>query len=102
MNEQELENRIVELRLNGPRLSPNLIDSRIKGVTYTKLPNGKCCVCEMTLQNGFVVLGDASCVSPENYNDEIAQRVSYEKARDKIWELEGYLLQEDCFQKAQR
>ena len=47
-----------------------------------------------TLKNNFTVRGEAAVVSKENFNEEIGRKISYENARNKIWELEGYLLQE--------
>ena len=100
MTEQELENRIQELRLNAPRLTPELIDSKIKSVTYTIMPSSKVMVCELTLENGFTVRGEGSSVSKANFNEEIGKQISYENARDKIWQLEGYLLQEKLYKEA--
>lgn len=94
MSEQEIEAAIQEKGLSAPRLTPAGIDSVIVGETYTELPSGKVMVCELTLANGFTVRGDAAVVSRENFNAEIGKRISRENARNKVWELEGYLLQE--------
>ena len=94
MSEQEIENEIQAKGLNAPRLSPADIDAAIVGETFTTLPSGKVMVCELTLRNGFTVRGEAATVSKENFNEEIGQRISRENARKKVWELEGYLLQE--------
>lgn len=93
MNEQDLEKDIQAKGLNAPRLTPESIDATIVDTTYTVLPSGKVMVCEITLVNGFTVRGDAAVVSKENFNQEIGERISFKNARDKIWELEGYLLQ---------
>lgn len=93
-NEEEIEVSIQEKQLTAPRLKPEDIDKKIKSKTFTKLPSGKCMICELTLQNGFTVRGEAACVSPANFNQEIGERISFENAREKIWQLEGYLLQE--------
>lgn len=100
MEEDKLEERINELRLNAPRVTPTDIDRKIKGVTYTTLPSGKVMVCEITLVNGFTVRGEAATVSKANFNEEIGHTVSYKNAREKIWELEGYLLQNELYLKA--
>ena len=92
--EQEIEKSIVEKGLTAPRLTPEHIDSVIAGKTFTVLPSGKCMVCEITLANGYTLRGEASTVSKENFNQEIGEKISFENARRKIWELEGYLLQE--------
>lgn len=76
------------------KVTKELIESKVKEVTYTKLPSGKCLVCEVILNNGFSVRGEASVVDPANFNEEVGKPMAYQKALDKIWELEGYLLQE--------
>ncbi len=97
MNEQELEQRIQELRLTAPRITPDHIDSLIVNETYTVLPSGKVMVCELTLKNGFTVRGEGSAVSKANFNEEIGKQVSRKNAREQIWQLEGYLLQEQLY-----
>ncbi|MDP8080238.1 Gp49 family protein [Phocoenobacter skyensis] len=49
-------------------------------------------VCVLTLQNGFEVLGQSAVADPNNYNKEIGEKIAYENAFNKIWELEGYML----------
>lgn len=94
MNETELEAEIVSKGLTAPRLTPEKIDAVIVSKTFTILPSGKCMICEITLRNGYTVRGESSCVSKENFNLEIGEKVSFEDARNKVWQLEGYLLQE--------
>lgn len=77
-----------------PRLTPDDIDAAIVSETYTTLPSGKVMVCELTLLNGFTVRGEASVVSKANFKEEIGRQISRENARSKVWELEGYLLQQ--------
>lgn len=93
MNENELEKDIQAKGLNAPRLTPSKIDGVIASKTFTVLPSGKVMVCELTLVNGFTVRGEASVVSKENFNQEIGEKISFDNARNKVWELEGYLLQ---------
>ena len=88
------EKEIQDKGLNAPRLSPELIDAKIVGKTFTRLPSGKAMICEITLLNGFTVRGESACVSPANFNQELGEKISYEDARSKIWQIEGYLLQE--------
>jgi len=97
MNEAQTEQKIIDKGLNAPRLSPQDIDAAIVGESYTTLPSGKCMVCELTLRNGFTVRGESAAVSIENFNEEIGREISYKNARDKIWQLEGYLLQERLY-----
>ncbi len=94
MSEQKIEQEIQEKGLNAPRLSPADIDAAIVSETFTVLPSGKAMVCELILANGFSVRGESACVSKANFNEEIGQKISREDARNKVWMLEGYLLQE--------
>lgn len=100
MTEDEIEKRIVELRLLAPRLSPENLDAVIGRTTFTVLPSGKVMVCEITLVNGFTVRGEASTVSKANFNEEIGKDISYKNAREKIWQLEGYLLQDKLYKES--
>lgn len=97
MNEAQLDNLIRSKGLNAPRLSPKDIDATISHVTYTVLPSGKVMVCEIILRNGYSVRGEAATVSKENFDEDIGKEISFKNAREKIWQLEGYLLQEMLF-----
>ena len=97
MSEQAIENEIQSKGLNAPRLRPADIDAVIIGETFTTLPSGKVMVCELTLRNGFTVRGEAATVSKENFDEEIGKKISRQNARNKVWELEGYLLQQRVF-----
>ncbi len=94
MDEEQIEKKIQNKGLGAPRLTPNMIDSVIKDKTFTNLPSGKCVICEITLQNGYTVYGESACVSPSNFDQEIGNEVAFKNAREKVWQLEGYLLQE--------
>ena len=97
MSEQSIEKEIQEKGLNAPRLTPELIDSVITLEDYYVFPNSMMTVCCLTLKNGFNVVGESACVSPENFNEEIGRKIARDSARNKIWELEGYLLKEKLF-----
>jgi len=93
-NDKDIEQMAQEQQCDRPRLTPTDIDSVIVGETYTTLPSGKVMICELTLVNGFTVRGEAAVVSKENFRVDIGMKISYDNARNKIWELEGYLLQQ--------
>ena len=94
MSEQEIEKEIQEKASTAPRLSPKDIDAVIIDKTFTLLPSKKVLICEITLKNGFTVRGESAVVRPENFVQEIGEKIAYENARNQIWQLEGYLLQE--------
>lgn len=109
--EQQIEQEIQSKNLNAPRLTPDHIDSKIKAVEYitprdvckrdngvevfdAPLPLQTLTFCILTLENGFTVTGESACVSPENFDEAIGQEIAFKNAREKIWQLEGYLLKE--------
>jgi hypothetical protein len=94
MNEQSIELEIQDKGLNAPRLSPEKIDAVIVGEDYYVFPETTLTVCCLTLRNGFSVIGESAAVSSENFDAEIGRKIARQHARDKIWALEGYLLQD--------
>lgn len=92
--EQELEYKIQNKGLDAPRLTPSHIDSSIKDIYYHRVPETTLTICCLTLRNGFNVIGESAAVSMDNFDEAIGKQIAYENARDKIWQLEGYLLKE--------
>ena len=97
-NEQQIEQEIQAKGLSAPRLTPGLIDSVILSESYVVLPSGKSMICELMLRNGYSVRGESSVVSKENFDVEIGKKISRENARNQIWQLEGYLLQQKLWE----
>lgn len=80
------------------RVTEDLICSKIKNIDFTVMPSGKAVVCEITLENGFTVRGESAVVDKANFILEIGQNIAFSHAVDKIWEVEGYLMQERKYQ----
>lgn len=59
----------------------------------------KCTIVACKLPNGFVIVESSACVSPENYDEELGVDICLEKIENKIWELEGYKLQDNLAKK---
>lgn len=66
-----------------------LAKSRIIYDTYGE----KTLVGVCTLPNGFVLVESSSCVDPANFDFHIGKDIIVERFTNKIWELEGYVLQ---------
>ena len=96
-SESEIEKEIVDKGLTAPRLTPQMIDDVIAGEQYHVFEGSFLTVCCMTLQNGFTVTGESACASPENFNVELGRKIARENARNKIWQLEGYLLKQRLY-----
>lgn len=92
-DEQAIEKELQSRGLDAPRLSPERIDSVIVSEEF-HIFHGKHMVCCLTLLNGFTVTGESAVVSPENFREDIGIRLSRQKAREKVWGLEAYLLQQ--------
>lgn len=93
-DEQKLEKEINEKGLNAPRLTPELIDAKIVDEAYHVFEKTSLTVCCLTLENGFTVVGESACASPENFNAELGRKIARDNARSKVWALEGYLLRQ--------
>ena len=97
MTDKQIEEEIQSKNLNAPRVTPEIIESKIKKCEFHKLTE-VLTVCVITLENGFTVTGESACASPENYNKELGEKISRMNAVGKIWMLEGYLLKQRLFE----
>ena len=82
-----------------PTVTMDLIKSKIIKEQFHVFDNTQLTVCVLTLENGFNVTGESACVSPENFNKEIGEKIARDNAINKIWSLEGYLLKEQLSKK---
>lgn len=73
------------------------INAKIKDAKFTILEDGRTTICNLYLENGFTVRGESACVSKENFNKSIGEQIAFENAKEKVWELEGYLLAENIY-----
>lgn len=90
--------RVVEKKVE--KVNPvSITEEHIKSIidnsefkTFTVFD--KCTVVVCKLPNGFVITESSACVSPENYDMETGKIICLNKIVDKVWELEGYKLQD--------
>lgn len=101
-SEQEIEAELGRRGLDRPRITPEAIDQKIIGEAFYVFPGTTMTVCCLTLENGYHVIGQSAAASPENFNEEIGRKIAWTDARDKIWQLEGYLLKERLHQEEQQ
>lgn len=57
----------------------------------------KCTIVSCQLPNGFVIVETSSCVDPDNYDEDLGVEVCMKRIKDRVWELEGYLLQNNIY-----
>lgn len=61
---------------------------------------GKMTIASAKLPNGFVIVESSSCVDPANYDEKMGRDICREKIINKLWELEGYRLQDKLHRSA--
>lgn len=118
-NDQQIEQEIQAKGLTAPCVTPEHIASVIRSEFYFTAGDGvrgeshmgtspagiakslnQLTTCVLVLRNGFTVTGESACVSPENFNAELGRKYAREKAINKIWELEGYLLKQRLYEQS--
>lgn len=70
------------------------MQAKVKASTYTRLPDSTTTVCQITLENGYTLIGTSACVDSANFNQALGEKYAYEKAFNQLWDLEGYLLKQ--------
>ena len=57
--------------------------------------------CVLVLRNGFTVVGQSACASPENFDAGIGRRIARQDAVRQVWPLMGYELRSKLAQRAE-
>ena len=55
---------------------------------------GKTTVVAAQFPNGFVITESSSCVDPRAYDEEEGKQICLKRIKERLWEMEGYFLQE--------
>lgn len=80
------------------RVTVTDMQAKVKSSTYTRLPDSTTTVCQITLENGYTLVGTSACVDPTKFNQALGEQYAYEKAINQLWDLEGYLLKQRRFE----
>lgn len=101
MNEAAVEQRIADLGLTAPRVTPAMIEDLLQGVTYSThvVPGTITTLASAVMPNGFVLCTvHSAAASPENFNPSLGIEIAINKAsaaaREKLYEFEGYRLKQ--------
>lgn len=94
MSEQEIESQIQSKGLTAPRITPADVDHEIVEAQFHVFEGTTLTVCCLKLRNGFVVTGESAAASPENFDQEIGERIAMDNAREKVWPLLGFRLRD--------
>lgn len=57
----------------------------------------KTTIVHCVLPNGFVIVESSSCVDPANYDEKLGTEICMKRIENKVWELEGYVLQNSVY-----
>lgn len=97
--DNKIENELVALGADAPRLKPESLELKIIEEKYIKLSE-RMMICILILENGYEVIGESSCIDPKNFDEGIGKQVSKQNAINKFWPIEGYLLKEKIYQES--
>lgn len=88
--------------MNKNTVTKKQIDEIVKNSTFdARTFFDKCTVVAMRLPNGFVLVESSACVDPENYDLNMGISACKERLIARVWELEGYKLQDRLYRESQ-
>lgn len=88
---------VVKAETDYPRVTEEGIEEKIARMMFFVVEDTTLTICVLQLQNGMYIVGESACVSPELYDEEIGREIAYKNAKEKVWQLEGYLLREKLY-----
>jgi len=91
----------TDAEYRAPSVTLGDVQAAIAYESYQRIPYTNVTICCLILQNGFAVVGEAHCVSADNYDREIGQKLAYEAAESKVWGFLGYALKDRLYRQAQ-
>lgn len=83
------EAELIE-KAKAPRVTKEMLDANIVKETFYQ--HGLLTICVLELANGFTVTGESACADPDNFDQDIGQRLARGQAESKVWPLMGYEL----------
>lgn len=72
----------------------NVMDE-VQKATYTILPDGITTICQITMKNGYTVIGKSACADPTEFNAAEGEKWAWQDALRQVWPLLGYALKSD-------
>ena len=80
------------------RVTVSAMQNKVKMTVYQRLEGTTTTICQITLENGYTLIGTSACVDPKEYNQALGEKYAYERAFEQLWALEGYLLRQRRFE----
>jgi hypothetical protein len=91
---KDIERILMQKGKTAPRVTEERIEEVIQKAAYHQFPGTTVTVCCLTLVNGYNVVGQSACASPENFDAQLGRDLALKDAKRQIWALEGYALRE--------
>lgn len=89
--------------MNSNTVTDEMIDKIVEETEFKTIQiYGKTTIVSAKLPNGFVITESSSCVDPTNYDEKLGEEICKNRIIDKIWEFEGYKLQDEIYRESQR
>lgn len=96
--DKDIEQMITDKKLNAPRVTLDQFETNIEDIEILKHITQSGSILRwaiITTKNGFSVTGRPSaCVSIENDNAEVGEKIAISNAKNELWPLMGYALAE--------
>ena len=83
--------------LPAPSITDAHVENSIESENYLRLPGTNVTICCITMRNGFTVIGQAHCVSAENFDRLVGQNIARRDATNQIWGYLGYVLKDKLY-----
>lgn len=84
-------NNLIKLG-TAPKIEPEDIEAQIVKEEFHRFEGTTVTVCALTLKNGFTVTASSACADAANFKEETGRAIARKNAKEKIWDLEGYVL----------
>lgn len=95
MKRDEIAAEMAAKNLTAPHVTKEQIDALLaaadKDVFYWVPEGTTTTVCVIKMRH-FTLVGHSSCVDPKNFDQELSEKIAYDRAVDQLWKLEGYRL----------
>ncbi len=66
------------------------VENLVKQIQYYQFPNTTMVVCCVTMDNGYNVTGESSCVNKDDFDIELAKSIAKTKALAKVQALNAF------------
>jgi len=77
------------------KVTQQQVMDEVQRSTYTILPDGITTICQITMKNGYTVIGKSACADPDEFNKSEGEKWAWTDALRQIWPLLGYVLKSE-------